>query len=124
MIKVTCQNVLLNDKDFIVQTAKKSSLLNVKGRGAVFFTHLVKAQGKQVESTTCLYPVYYIPGLSVRLLLIGSLLNGSLELRGTSTSLIFSKHNSQRQDIVSFSPTWPNHLLVECMANHCCTFIE
>ena len=66
-----------------VQTASKENQLKITGKGSVFFTHFVKEKGKLVHMNGCLYPVFYIPGLSIRLLSVSSLLNdGELELNG------------------------------------------
>ena len=77
--------------------ASKDNQLKITGKGSVFFTHFVKERGKLVCMNGRLYPVFYIPGLSVRLLSIGSLLNdGELELRGTSNSLEFKSSKTNR----------------------------
>ena len=53
-------------------------------------THEVTHRGKKQTITSHLYPVYYLPGLSHRLMSVGHLLNDGLELRGSSSSLMFS----------------------------------
>lgn len=90
----------IDDNELIVQTASKSNPLRVRGKGAVFISHFVEIRGKQVEKISRLYPVFYIPGLSIRLLSIGSLLNQGLLLRGSSAQLEFRTHDSNRIEIV------------------------
>ena len=62
-------------EDIPVEMANKSMPLCLKGKGAVFFTHKVKRKGRTVLKTSHLYPVYWIPNLSLRLLSVGTLLS-------------------------------------------------
>jgi hypothetical protein len=50
-----------------VQTASKATL-RIEGKGTILLNHLVKNRGTRVVKTTRIYPVLYIPGLSVKLL--------------------------------------------------------
>ena len=52
--------------------------------------HQVTHKGKRHTIQSHLYPVYYLPGLSHRLISVGNLLNIGLELRGSSSLLSFS----------------------------------
>ena len=83
-----------------VQTASKDSQLQIVGKGSVFFSHLVKENGRVSKMISCLYPVFYIPGLSIRLLSVSSLLNMGLKLRGTSKSLEFTENESNQIQLV------------------------
>ena len=52
--------------------------------------HEVTHKGKRHSVTTHLYPVYDLPGLSIRLISVGHLLNSGFELRGSSSLLSFT----------------------------------
>jgi hypothetical protein len=80
---------VLDDKDLVVKTASKTNSLKIKGKGAWIITHEVTHRGKKRSITSCLYPVYYLPGLTHRLMSVGHLLNDALELKGSSSSLEF-----------------------------------
>ena len=98
----------INDDGMKVQMASKENQLKITGKGSVFFTHFVKEKGKLVHMNGRLYPVFYIPGLSVRLLSVGSLLNDrELELRGTSSSLEF-KSNKMNWIVLACKPHIPS----------------
>ena len=99
---------VLNDKDLVVRTASKANSLKIKGKGAWMITHEVIHGGKKRLITSCLYPVYYLPGLSHRLLSVGLLLNDGLELKGSSSSLEFSaKTPSTKWPLMQFRPYFP-----------------
>ena len=71
-------------------------------------THEVTHGGKKRLITSRLYPVYYLPGLSHRLLSVGHLLNDGLELKGSSSSLEFSaKTPSTKWPLMQFKPYFP-----------------
>ena len=102
---------VINDDKMKVQTASKENQLRITGKGSVFFTHFVSERGKLVRMNGRLYPVFYIPGLSVRLLSVGSLLNdGELELRGTSNSLEFKSRKTNRI-VISCKPHIPGQTI-------------
>jgi hypothetical protein len=72
-----------------VQTADKKTVMHIVGKGTVFITHEVETDsGKISTQSGAFHPVYYIPGLSARLLSVGLLLSGGLSLRGTRPRLI------------------------------------
>ena len=96
---------VLNDKDLVVRTASKANSLKIKGKGAWMIMHEVTHGGKKRLITSCLYPVYYFPSLSHRLLSVGHLLNNGLELKGSSSSLEFSaKTSSMKWPLMQFRP--------------------
>ena len=66
-----------------VQTASKGNQLQVSVVGTVILTYKVVEKGKKLERMSHLFPVFYIYGLSIRLLSLGTLLNDGLKLRGT-----------------------------------------
>jgi hypothetical protein len=62
--------------------------------------------------TNCLYPVYYLPGLSHRLLSIGHMLNNGFELKGSSSLLeISAKTASTTWLLLQFRPSSPGQNL-------------
>ena len=81
---------VLDNNELVVKTASKTNSLKTQGRGVWMIMHEVTHRGKKQTITSHLYPVYYLPGLSHRLMSVGHLLNNGLELRGSSSSLTFS----------------------------------
>ena len=73
------------DESLEARTANKGVPLKIKGSGTVFLRHQVDVLGNVV--TIRLSPVYYIPGLSTRLLSIGEWLQQGCTLRGTKHKL-------------------------------------
>jgi transposase InsO family protein len=55
-----------------------SDIVHIEGKGTVLIEH--KVNSKLVQ--TCLYPVYYIPKILMRLISIGQVLNDSLSVKG------------------------------------------
>jgi hypothetical protein len=55
---------VLDDNELVVKTASKTNSLKIKGKGAWIITHEVTHRGKKQSVTSCLYPVYYLPGLT------------------------------------------------------------
>jgi hypothetical protein len=55
---------VLDNNDLVVKTASKTNSLKIKGKGAWMITHEVTQRGKKRSITSCLYPVYYLPGLT------------------------------------------------------------
>ena len=78
---------VLDNKDLVVKTASKTNSLRITGKGAMILMHKVTHKGKRCSVTTCLYPVYYLPGLLTRLISVGHLLNSGFELGGSSSLL-------------------------------------
>jgi hypothetical protein len=63
--------------------------MHIVGKGTVFITHEVKTDSGKISTRSgVLHPVYHIPGLSARLLSVGSLLAGGLSLRRDIPRLI------------------------------------
>jgi hypothetical protein len=99
---------VLNDNDLVVKTASKTISLKITGKGAWMITHEVTQREKKRSITSCLYPVYYLPGLTHQLMSVGHLLNNGLELRGSSLSLEFSAGpSSTKQLLLQFKPHCP-----------------
>jgi hypothetical protein len=55
---------VLDDNDLVVKTASKTNSLKIKNKGAWIITHEVTHRGKKQFITSCLYSVYYLPGLT------------------------------------------------------------
>jgi GAG-pre-integrase domain len=99
---------VLNNNDLVVKTASKTVSLKITGKGAWMITHEVTQRGKKQSITSCLYPVYYLPGLTHQLMSVGHLLNDGLELRGSSSSLEFSAGTSStKRLLLQFKPHCP-----------------
>jgi hypothetical protein len=78
-----------------VQTADKKTVMHIVGKGTVFITHEVKTDSGEISTQSgVLHPVYHIPGLSERLLLVQSLLAGGLSLREDKTKINFYSGHS------------------------------
>ena len=73
------------DEKLKARTANKGIPLKIKGSGTVFLRHQIDVLGNIV--TVRLSPVYYIPGLSTQLLLIGEWLQQGCTLRGMKHKL-------------------------------------
>jgi hypothetical protein len=99
---------VLDNNELVVKTASKTNSLKIKGKGAWIITHEVTHRGKKQSVTSCLYPVYYLPGLTHRLMSVGHLLNDGLKLEGSSSSLEFSrKTSSTKWLLLQFKPYCP-----------------
>jgi hypothetical protein len=55
---------VLNENDLVVKTASKTVSLKITGKGVWMITHKVTQRGKKRSITSCLYSVYYLPGLT------------------------------------------------------------
>ena len=75
-----------------VQTA--SQPIHIKGRGAVLITHNIIHRGHTIKRTTRLYPVFYIPEITGRLLSVGEFLQQGLRVYGDTRAMILRKENS------------------------------
>jgi hypothetical protein len=80
--------------------------LQIKGQGTVLLDHYVERNGQRIVKTTRIYPVCFVPGMSIRLLSMGLFLNNKQEVRGTSKSLSFSDLVSH-QRLLSAYPLQP-----------------
>jgi hypothetical protein len=99
---------VLNDDELVVRTASKTNSLKIKGKGAWIITHEVTHRGQKRSITSRLYPVYYLPGLTHRLMSVGNLLNDGLKLEGSSSSLEFSRGTSSTKWLLlQFKPYCP-----------------
>jgi hypothetical protein len=78
---------VLDDNELVVKTANKTNSLKIRGKGAWIITHEVTHRGKKWTVTSCLYPVYYLPGLTHRFLSVSHMLNNGFELKGSVTNL-------------------------------------
>jgi hypothetical protein len=97
-----------DDNDLVVKTASKTNSLKIKGKGAWIIMHEVAHRGKKQSITSRLYPVYYLPGLTHQLMSVGHFLNNRLELKGSSSSLVFSARiSSMKWLLLKFKPYSP-----------------
>jgi transposase InsO family protein len=72
-----------------VNTASAKAVLRVEGQGSILLSHFVENKGTRVVKTTRIYPVLYIPGLSVKLLSVGSFLHNKQEIHGNARCISF-----------------------------------
>jgi len=75
------------DKRPPVSTANGQS--SVHSHGTVFVENSVTQNGKSKTHVTRLHPVYFMPGVSVRLMSMGQLLKGNMRVQGDEKSLTF-----------------------------------
>ena len=95
----------------ILSTAAKSTPLQIKGEGTVFLSHTVKDRtGNKKEVITRFYPVYHVPGMSIRLMSLGELLLNSCEVRGNADLLYFLREN-RRFPSLSVEPHLPRQTI-------------
>ena len=66
----------------------------------MFVSTSVLSKGKETDCIICLYPVFYVKGLTHRYLSVGTLLNQGLELRGSSSELQFRNHKQNWLEFV------------------------
>jgi hypothetical protein len=62
----------------------------MKGKGAWIIMYKVTHRGKKRTVRSHLYPVYYLPGLTHRLLSVGHMLNNGFKLKDSSSLFEFS----------------------------------
>jgi hypothetical protein len=75
---------------------------SVHGHGAIFLRNTVTQKGKKSTNTMRLYPVYYMPGVSVRLMSMGQILKGNMRLLGDEKSLTFIGKSTEQTLIEAF----------------------
>ena len=83
-----------------VKMASAHSSLQAVGRGVMFISTSVLRKGKEMDWIICLYPVFYVKGLTHRYLSVGTLLNQGLELRGSLSELQFRNHKQNQLEFV------------------------
>jgi hypothetical protein len=94
----------------ILQTAAVEAPLQIKGEGTVFLSHKVTNKAGIVRAVvTRFYPVFHVPGMSVRLMSFGELLQNGCEVWGDILVLRFYKVN-QRFPLLSVEPLIIAHL--------------
>jgi len=82
---------------------------SVHGYGAIFVKNTVTHNGKKSTNNMRLYPVYYMPGTTIRLMSMGQILQGNIHLEGDDKSLIFIGKDTEQTLIEAF----PNPLQSE-----------
>src|ERR1700694_3648516 len=95
----------------ILQTAAVKAPLQIKGEGTVFLSHKVTNKAGMVRAVvTRFYPVFHVPGMSVRLMSFGELLQNGCEVQGDILALRFYKVN-QRLPLLSVEPHLPRQTI-------------
>jgi hypothetical protein len=89
------------EKPSIAHTANKGIPLEILGSGTIFLSHAVDGTDKVVNVR--LAPMFYIKGLSVRLMSIGAWLQQGCILRGTKQK--FAIEQPGRSQMISLYPT-------------------
>jgi hypothetical protein len=84
---------VVDNKDFTVTTASAGRSLTVAGRGSMYLT-TSGIHRQEAGRVICLYPVFYVKGLTHKYLSVSALLNSGLELRGSLSKLEFRTHKS------------------------------
>ena len=80
----------------ILQTAAKKTPLQIAGEGTIFLSHtVVDSKGRSREQVSRFYPVYYVPGMSGRLLSMGELLVNGYTVHGNADYMDFHKGSSR-----------------------------
>ena len=92
----------------VVRTASKP--IHIKGKGAVLITHNIAHNGHPVKHTTRLYPVYYIPEITGRLLSVGEFLQQGLCVYGDASAMTLCKYNSS-VPLIQCVPGKPGHTI-------------
>ena len=77
----------------VVQTAGAASL-RIEGGGTILLSHFVENRGSCKLTTSRIYPVYYLPGLSATLLSMGVFLNDNQEVRGNADNITFANRTT------------------------------
>ena len=64
-------------------------MLRIEGKGTILLSHFVENKGKHYLMTMRIYPVLYIPGLSVKLLSVGTFLCNTQKMQGDVNHITF-----------------------------------
>ena len=91
-----------------VQTASRP--IHIKGKGAVLITHTIRHKGHDRKRTTRLYPVFYIPEITGRLLSVGEFLQQGLRVYGDTRAMILRRENST-VPLIQCMPAKPGHTI-------------
>src|SRR5260221_12944850 len=78
-----------------VKTVAAKAILCVEGKVTILLSHFVENLGVHTKTPTCIYPVLYIPRLSVKLLSMGVFLLNKQEVHRNAMHLTF--HNAKTQ---------------------------
>ena len=83
---------VINDEEFTITMASTGHPLTVRGQDLMFLHTSGIHRGKEARQVIHLYPVFYVKGLTHKLLSVSALLNSGLKLRGSSSKLQFRTH--------------------------------
>jgi len=92
----------------LVKTA--SQPIHIKGKGTVLIQHKVTYNGHTGQCVTCLYPVFYIPEITGRLLSIGESLQQGLHIYGDVQSMVLHRMASSLP-LIQCAPTFLGHTI-------------
>jgi hypothetical protein len=90
-----------------VNTAAANAPLQIKGKGTILLDHYVEKNGQRIPITTRIYPVHYVPGMSIRLLSMGTFLRHNQEVVGTKKCMTFYGLPTHKPLLSAY----PNHYL-------------
>jgi len=75
-----------------IETAAKGHVLKIEGLGTVIITHaVVDKKGVKHTVTTCLHPIFHIPGIAQQLLSLGQFLQEGYTMTGDKSTISFWK---------------------------------
>jgi hypothetical protein len=86
----------------IVQTASANAPLKITGKGTIILSHYVETNGRRVPAYTRIYPVHYIPGLSVSLLSMGCFLRHNQEVKGNVDRITFYSEDTLKPLLTAY----------------------
>ncbi len=92
----------------LVKTA--SQPIHIKGKGTVLIQHKVTHNGHTGQHVTCLYPMFYIPEITGRILSIGEFLQQGLHIYGDVQSMVLHRTASSLP-LIQCVPTFPGHTI-------------
>ena len=77
-----------------------NGITKVTAKGTVFIEHTIELEdGTEYNRVSKLYPVFYMPRLSMRLLSMGTLLQENLEIIGSSSRMIFKNMRTDKVEM-------------------------
>ena len=106
------QHFMSTKKDFIdfevvtgalkVKTVAAKAILCVEGKVTILLSHFVENLGVHTKTPTCIYPVLYIPRLSVKLLSMGVFLHNKQEVHGNANHITFHDALTQKPQLSAY----------------------
>jgi len=87
------------------QTANGAAAIH--GHGTVFVKTWVDSTNPQMVTISHLLPVFYMPGIGIRLLSMGLLLKGNMQIKGDECTLEFIQAQTGKVKIVALTDYLP-----------------